>query len=215
MKKHMFFTLIELLVTIAIIAILASLLLPALRSVKEKGKAIQCLSNIKQLHVDYSFYISDFNEYMIPFYNDNTTKAWYTTLYDCGYMKPSPSVVPGKQVLWTCPSEPLHDGTHRDGIVVAWTSMVDYGTNDHIVPRYPGKPYVKLSQIRLPGSTFLMGDADYYRLEISVLNNYDYVDYRHVNGMNMVFIDGHGSWMRGPLPGNWQENPWNGLYQYP
>jgi len=53
------FTLIELLTVIAIVAILASLLLTALKSAKRKSNAAACTSNIHQLYVAINMYLDD------------------------------------------------------------------------------------------------------------------------------------------------------------
>src|SRR4030042_138791 len=59
------FTLIELLVVITVIALLLALLIPALRSAKEQGQRVVCLSNLRQLTLAWIMYAEDNNENIV------------------------------------------------------------------------------------------------------------------------------------------------------
>ena len=73
------FTLIELLVVVAIIAILAAILMPALKTARDKARCAQCMSQIKQYGLGTQIYGNDYDEYL-----PQTTTAWILNLTSDG-----------------------------------------------------------------------------------------------------------------------------------
>lgn len=59
------FTLIELLMVIAIIALLASLTMPAIQGVRQRADSTACMSNLRQIGVAVNLYVND-HDHMFP-----------------------------------------------------------------------------------------------------------------------------------------------------
>lgn len=215
------FTLIELLVVIAIIAILAGLLLPALRSAREKAKAIQCTGNLKQLGTAAVSYRSDFEGYIVPperfasIHGENRTHwngqyHWdyaFGHLYlnapltSYGWAKPGTS----QWNIFRCPADPI--------TVILNAPVRSYG----VIKTYyrQGPEPRKDSTFKHPSSLYFLTDLDWngwldreaespYANANSLTNHQVsfgspvlYVTHSrqigplHLNSANILFFDGH------------------------
>jgi prepilin-type N-terminal cleavage/methylation domain-containing protein/prepilin-type processing-associated H-X9-DG protein len=196
------FTLVELLIVIAIIAILASLLLPAFSKTKEVSRETICASNLKQLGGGINLYIDDNTErYPAPCAESWAHPYWTEMIADCLNYPSShnnikipvlqcPSDSTQKDTGWIC-SYTINGGGQVSSEGVSWAAGTASISNNSLGS-------ARLAEIVKPSGTVLLYDSnratarlcgyegDKTRLDDAV----------HPTGSNVLFCDNHVSFYR-------------------
>lgn len=167
------FTLIELLVVVAIVALLISIMLPALRHARASGRSVVCASNQRQLVTAFTMYADDYRGAAMPHLRTSgiTRTYWYgqeniaTQMLDhtLGTLTPYLSAAPGDRSVYECPEQPA-DSYHTQGSTGSYTST--YGYNAYgLAPNTSGyfelynQRTLKLAQIDHPSSQLVFADS--------------------------------------------------------
>jgi prepilin-type N-terminal cleavage/methylation domain-containing protein/prepilin-type processing-associated H-X9-DG protein len=207
MRRRNGFTLVELLVVIGIIALLISILLPALSRVREQGRSTVCKSNIRQIYYALLNYSNE-NRFKLPLpSNIGETYAANPSKPCAFFMMPSPpsGVMDfDNGVLWpyvgpagnirpailNCPSD-LGPSRPVSNTTVGPRNF-SYSFNDQLrgSPIYTG---IKITQIVHPAQKILIVEeaypndtnADIATAGVDPLGNH------HFSGSNQGFADGH------------------------
>ncbi|MCI0744387.1 MAG: DUF1559 domain-containing protein [Verrucomicrobia subdivision 3 bacterium] len=182
--KRSGFTLIELLVVMAVIAILASLLLPTLSRAKARAHTISCVNNVKQMGLASAMYVHDHDEGRLPA-SQHTGQSWIARL--------APYAATN---IYRCPKD-----EHP-------SRLYTYALNDFLLPPDGSDAFAidfsRAASIPAPVETMFMGEstkshtADHYHFAPGAGGDYSPASFfhqvavpRHDQKANYLFVDFH------------------------
>lgn len=204
------FTLIELLVVMAIIAILAALLLPALSTAKARGKQIACVNNLKQLALAGQMYANDNEGKLVA----NTPERFGTDPWVTGNLKTPADATnqtqlrqsklfpyAGQLASYRCPADP----SQPQGVPRVRSFSMNGWMGSRYLETYSGqsgfRTFVKDTETTAAGSATLWVLADEHEASIddgwflvTMNDSQPFASFpatRHQRGYNLNFADGH------------------------
>jgi prepilin-type processing-associated H-X9-DG protein len=186
--------LVELLVVVAIIAILAAMLLPALQGAKNRARSAECMSNLRQLSMAFHLYAENNNGFPPPHYDANATPVQWP-----GRIAPYLNLkvvyvwyVTEMQPVLRCGLNPLKD---------LGGNPSNYSVNHAICSNGPWWQWQRLGNLRNPTRTLLLFDAGpaadlitkpaYYVPDIAGDIARAQQANWHMGKLNAVYVDGH------------------------
>ena len=199
------FSLLELLVVMAILAVIAALLLPALGRAKARAQQAACGNNLRQINVSVHLYADNSSDAFPPAINHPPASFTAYTQLLKGYVGQT-GTSPGRAALFACPADTFYYESDQNYVAQSLHAQPlfyysSYGfnggnfpTGDPPAPRWPGIAGRKLTSIRHPAKTVLI-------LEFPALVPYSWHEPvgtpRWNNARDMVgFVDGHASFTK-------------------
>ena len=206
------FTLIELLIVIAIIAILAALLLPALHSARKKAQAIGCMSNLKQVGQAALMYEHDHGRgvesvtwnymrwqstLMLDYVDPVRAKSsWVVNIQVRHIQKMTPEATESGPLkaygVIACP------GQLSDQYTRSFQEANHYGLNRFMGKEAPSTVWgvgydgtLKYKRVKRPSQRMLIADVKGSGENAYSPKDVSAVDFRHMIRANFAFLDGH------------------------